>query len=197
MQTSSGHSCRIPPSFRTADLRGDAQQGARCADRGLPSLTARVFARDPFWTFEPAYELNILQRQISRMWGIYQGQFPAITLSFNLAPGIALGQAGTLARVWPKVRLRPSRDNRRGRGSHREWAGRRWCSTDTIERVVSKRISDKGRPCDTTQPDYQQHSANSRLLTWSAGSLPSAALDTARKPARVLLQSSPRISRLY
>jgi hypothetical protein len=34
MQTSSGHSCRIPPSFRTADLRGDAQQGASGADRG-------------------------------------------------------------------------------------------------------------------------------------------------------------------
>jgi hypothetical protein len=29
-------------------------------------------------------------------------------------------EADTLARVWPKVRLRPSGDNSRGRGSHHE-----------------------------------------------------------------------------
>ena len=47
-----------------------------------------VFAK---WTTDQVKPLSIS----------HQGQFPAITLSFNLAPGIALGQA-TQAVAQPK-----------------------------------------------------------------------------------------------
>ncbi len=58
-----------------------------------PSALGHVYVRGPGGAQIPLSALATLQPAPTSLSINHQGQFPAVTLSFNLAPGVALGQA--------------------------------------------------------------------------------------------------------
>ena len=77
----------------------------RCRRSTSPARTARRCRSAAFASFSHKVEPLSVN---------HQGQFPAVTLSFNLAPGVALGQA--VERI-QAMRARPARCRRRSSGT--------------------------------------------------------------------------------
>jgi hydrophobe/amphiphile efflux-1 (HAE1) family protein len=63
------------------------------AQQASPDQLAHVFVRSPAGTLVPLPSLARFSVGPTPLAVTHQGQFPAATLSFNLAPGVALGQA--------------------------------------------------------------------------------------------------------
>ncbi|CAO3431775.1 multidrug efflux RND transporter permease subunit [Azospirillum endophyticum] len=65
--------------------------------QGLPSTLRQIYLRSPA-TGQPvplSTLVKVSTRPVAALTINHQGQFPAVTLSFNLAPGVSLGQATT------------------------------------------------------------------------------------------------------
>src|SRR6185437_8963049 len=58
-----------------------------------PSALSRLYVHGAGGALIPVSQFAQLERQSAVISVNHQGQFPAVTLSFNLAPGVALGQA--------------------------------------------------------------------------------------------------------
>ena len=84
-----GHAVLHPAQRLPRDHRGDARAAARPdAARQLYLTSPTTGKQVPLSTFVKIDNSKTDYLSIS-----HQGQFPAVTISFNLAPGVALGQA--------------------------------------------------------------------------------------------------------
>ena len=74
-----------------------------------PNALARIYARSASGGMTPLSELATVSRSVAALAINHQGQFPSVTLSFNLAPGHTIGEAVSAIRKAVKdVGLPPS-----------------------------------------------------------------------------------------
>src|SRR5437762_7382774 len=58
-----------------------------------PTALSRIYVSGPNGVQVPLSSLAHMTSKVQPLSVNHQGQFPAVTLSFNLAPGVAIGQA--------------------------------------------------------------------------------------------------------
>ena len=66
---------------------------ARPEDQEDPAALSRLYVRGPGGDPVPLSSIATMKRSQAPLLIAHQGQFPAVTVSFNVAPGVSLGQA--------------------------------------------------------------------------------------------------------
>jgi hydrophobe/amphiphile efflux-1 (HAE1) family protein len=74
-----------------------------------PNALSRIYAKSASGTMTPLSELATVSRSVAPLAINHQGQFPSVTLSFNLAPGHTIGEAvGAIQETVRELKLPPS-----------------------------------------------------------------------------------------
>ena len=109
-----------------------------------PTALSKIYVAGPDGAQIPISAFAHFTPKIESLSVNHQGQFPAVTLSFNLAPGVSLGQAVERSRRWPRNCVR----RRRSTGHSRDRAGVSGIA------VFDATVGRGGDPCRLYRPGH-------------------------------------------